>query len=69
MAIQASPQFVALRRRHRRVTFLTLTAFSCWFMAYVLFVDYAPGIMTIQLLGKINVGLVLGIVQIVGVLT
>jgi len=39
--------------------------FLGWYLLYVLLADYAHGFMSIKLMGNINVGLVLGLLQFV----
>jgi uncharacterized membrane protein (DUF485 family) len=39
--------------------------FLAWYLVYVLLADYAHGFMSIKLVGNINVGLVLGLLQFV----
>jgi uncharacterized membrane protein (DUF485 family) len=63
--IQASPDFVSLRRRLRRFVFPMTALFFVWYMAYVLLADYAHSFMSTKLWGNINVGLVLGLLQFV----
>lgn len=64
-AIQSGAEFSELRRRYRRfvvpVTFLFLT----WYFAFVLLAAFAPGFMAIKVLGHINVGIILGLLQFV----
>lgn len=63
VAIQSSPEFMALRRRLRRFVFPMCAAFFAWYLSYVLLAAYAPGFMAYQLWGLINVGIVLGVGQ------
>jgi uncharacterized membrane protein (DUF485 family) len=63
--VQASPDFVELRRRLRGFVFPATAAFLAWYLAYVLLATYARGFMGTKLLGNINVGLVLGLLQFV----
>jgi uncharacterized membrane protein (DUF485 family) len=62
---QASPEFRALRRRLRRFVFPMSALFLSWYLAYVLLASYARPFMAIKLLGNINVGLALGLLQFV----
>ena len=62
---QASPEFRALRRRLRLFVFPMSALFLSWYLAYVLLASYARPFMAIKLLGNINVGLVLGLLQFV----
>ena len=62
---QASPEFQALRRRLRRFVFPMSALFLGWYLAYVLLASYARPFMAIKLVGNINVGLALGLLQFV----
>jgi len=64
-AIQESPEFVALRRRFRRFVFPMSALFFAWYLTYVLLAAYARDLMSHQLLGSVNVGLALGLLQFV----
>ncbi|QUH05683.1 DUF485 domain-containing protein [Saccharopolyspora erythraea] len=62
---QSSPEFKTLRRRLRSFVFPVSALFLAWYLVYVLLADYAHGFMSIKLIGNINVGLVLGLLQFV----
>ncbi|WP_433873873.1 DUF485 domain-containing protein [Saccharopolyspora sp. CA-218241] len=62
---QRSPEFATLRRRLRAFVFPVSGLFLAWYLVYVLLADYAHGFMSIRLVGNINVGLVLGLLQFV----
>lgn len=62
---QSSPEFADLRRRLRNFVFPVSALFLLWYLVYVLLADYAHGFMSIKLVGNINVGLVLGLLQFV----
>lgn len=64
-AAQSSPEFASLRRRLRNFIFPVSALFLVWYLVYVLLADYAHGFMSIKLVGNINVGLVLGLLQFV----
>jgi len=64
-AIQASPEFTALRRRLRRFVFPMSALFFVWYLTYVLLAAYARDFMSHRLFGSVNVGLVLGLLQFV----
>lgn len=64
-AAQSSPEFANLRRRLRNFVFPVSALFLAWYLVYVLLADYAHGFMSIKLVGNINVGLVLGLLQFV----
>ena len=63
--VQASPEFAELRSRLRRFVFPMSAAFMLWYLAYVLLASYAPAFMGIPVLGNINVGIVVGLLQFV----
>ena len=63
--ISASPEFQRLRKRLRGFVFPMAGVFLAWYLLYVLLASYAPGFMSIKLLGNINVGLVFGLLQFV----
>jgi uncharacterized membrane protein (DUF485 family) len=63
--VQASPEFAELRSRLRRFVFPMSAAFMLWYLGYVLLASYAPGFMAIPVLGNINVGIVVGLLQFV----
>ena len=63
--VQATPEFADLRRRLRRFVFPMSAAFLIWYLVYVLLASYAPGFMSIKVLGNINVGLIIGLLQFV----
>lgn len=61
--VQATPEFRAFRRRLRRFVFPMTVVFLVWYLAYVALASYAPGFMSIRVLGTINVGLLIGLGQ------
>ncbi|HYH33396.1 MAG TPA: DUF485 domain-containing protein [Pseudonocardia sp.] len=63
--MQATPEFAELRSRLRRFVFPMSAAFMLWYLAYVLLASYAPEFMGIPVLGNINVGIVVGLLQFV----
>nr|WP_246842739.1 DUF485 domain-containing protein [Allokutzneria sp. NRRL B-24872] len=63
--MQASPEFGDLRRRLRRFVFPMTALFLGWYLLYVILADYAHGFMSIKVIGNINIGLVLGLLQFV----
>ncbi|MBB5154214.1 uncharacterized membrane protein (DUF485 family) [Saccharopolyspora phatthalungensis] len=64
-AAQSSPEFTVLRRKLRNFVFPVSALFLAWYLVYVLLADYAHGFMSIKLVGNINIGLVLGLLQFV----
>jgi uncharacterized membrane protein (DUF485 family) len=63
--VQASPEFVELRRRLRSFVFPMAGLFLVWYLLYVLLADYAHGFMSTKVIGNINVGLIFGLLQFV----
>jgi uncharacterized membrane protein (DUF485 family) len=63
--VQATPEFAQLRRRVRGFAFPVTAAFLLWYVAFVLLASYAGDFMATPLLGAINVGLVIGLLQFV----
>lgn len=61
--MQASPQFVELRKTYRSFTFPMSIAFFVWFLAYVLAATFAPDWMGTDLGGGFNIGIVFGLLQ------
>ncbi|MEW1981944.1 DUF485 domain-containing protein [Citricoccus sp. NPDC079358] len=64
-AVQASPQFQELRSTHRSFVFPWTVVFIVWYFLYVILAAYAPEFMSIRVLGNINLGLVIGLLQFV----
>lgn len=63
--VQASPEFVELRRVFRSFVFPVTAFFLAWYAAYVLLSIFAPGFMGTPVLGRINIGLLMGLGQFV----
>jgi uncharacterized membrane protein (DUF485 family) len=63
--IYDSPEFAELRSRFRRLVFPLVAAFLAWYALYVICATYANEFMAEELVGKINVGLVFGLLQFV----
>ena len=63
--MQQSPDFQDLRRRYRGWVLPVAAGSLVWYFAYVLLAAYAPGFMGTRLLGNINLGIVLGLLQFV----
>ena len=64
-AVQSSPEFQRLRSRLRSFVFPVTGLFLAWYLLYVLLASYAPGFMSVKVLGNINIGLIFGLLQIV----
>ena len=65
VAVENSPDFTELKRRHRSFVFPLAVAFLVWYFAYVLLADYAHDFMSTPVFGNVNVGILLGLGQFV----
>jgi uncharacterized membrane protein (DUF485 family) len=65
LAIQESPEFQDLRRRYRGWVLPVTAASLAWYFGYVALAAYATGFMSRSVVGNVNVGLVLGLLQFV----
>lgn len=63
--LAAKPEFSELRSRYRRFIFPATVAFMGWYFLYVLLAMFAPSLMNTQVVGNINVALVIGLLQFV----
>jgi uncharacterized membrane protein (DUF485 family) len=63
-AVQGSREFGQVRRRFRRFAVPTVIGFLSWYFLYVLLAAFAPDLMATPVIGHINVGLILGVLQI-----
>ncbi len=63
--VQASAEFADLRSRLRRFIFSMSAVFLTWYLVYVLLASYAPVFMATKIVGNINVGLIVGLLQFV----
>lgn len=66
--VWASEAFAGHRRAHRRFVFPMTAAFLLWYLLYVLLADYAHGFMAIRLIGVLNVGILMGLLQVISTL-
>ena len=64
-AVERSPRFIELKRRHRSFVFPLAIGFLVWYLAYVLLADYAHEFMATRVWGNITTGLILGLLQFV----
>ena len=62
-AIHASPEFTDVRRRLRRFVFTMTVVFLAWYQLFMLLSAFAVDLMSIPVLGVINVGMLLGLSQ------
>jgi uncharacterized membrane protein (DUF485 family) len=63
--MQESPEFVELRRRHRRFVVPATAAFLSWYLLYVVMSNWATDFMKTEVVGNVNAGLVFGLLQFV----
>jgi uncharacterized membrane protein (DUF485 family) len=63
--VQESEAFQTLRKRHRSFVFPVLALALLWYLAYVLLAGYAPEFMATPVFGRVNVGLLIGLGQVV----
>jgi uncharacterized membrane protein (DUF485 family) len=61
--VQVSEQFASLRRRLRGFVFPMSALFLIWYLLYVLLAAYEPAFMSTKLVGELNVGLFIGLLQ------
>lgn len=60
-----SAEFRLLRARYVRAAAVMTTCFLGWYLAYVVMSVFVPDVMAIRLTGRIDVGLMFGLLQIV----
>ena len=65
LAMQESPEFQELRKRYRGWVLPVAAGALVWYFLYVLLAAYAADFMGQKLIGNINVGLVMGLLQFV----
>ena len=65
MTVQQSQEFQDLRRRFRNFVLPVTGGALLWYFMYVLLAAYAPGFMAQPVIGNINIGLILGLLQFV----
>lgn len=63
--VQDSPDFRELRGRLRRFVFPASIGFLVWYLAFILLASYEREFMAIKVLGNINMGLLIGLLQFV----
>lgn len=63
--VQNSSEFAELRKRFRNFAFPMTAAFLIWYFAYVLLSVFAKDFMATPVLGHINLGTILGLLQFV----
>lgn len=63
--LRESEDFVELQRSYFGFVLPWTIAFMVWYLLYVLACNYAPALMTIKVVGNINVALIFGLLQFV----
>jgi uncharacterized membrane protein (DUF485 family) len=63
--LHATAEFAELRKRYRGFVFPATVAFLSWYLLYVVLSNWAGDFMAIQVVGNINMALVLGLLQFV----
>ncbi|MET0136299.1 MAG: DUF485 domain-containing protein [Kibdelosporangium sp.] len=67
--IQQSAEFQELRSLLRRSVFPVTLLFFAWYLGYVVLAAYATDFMAQRVLGTVNVGLLLGVLQFASTVT
>ena len=62
-AVHRSPEFADVRRRRRRFVLPVTVGFLLWYLLFVVLSAFVPGLMAVPVLGVINLGMVLGLLQ------
>ena len=62
---QSAPDFIALKKAFRGFAFPMTAAFLIWYFAYVLLSVFARDFMATPVLGNINLGTIIGLLQFV----
>lgn len=65
IAVQNSEDFRRLRRSFLAFILPMTALFLVWYLVYVLLASFAPGLYATPVLGTVNLGLVLGLAQVV----
>ncbi len=63
--VHASREFQSLRRHFGEFVVPAIAAFLGWYFLYVICAAFAPGFMSIPVLGDLNIGLCFGLLQFV----
>jgi uncharacterized membrane protein (DUF485 family) len=64
-SVQKAEKFQTLRSTHRKFVFPMTVVFLLWYLGFVVVAAFLPEVMAIQVLGNINLGIVLGLAQFV----
>ncbi len=65
IAVQRTPEFIALRKKFRSFVFPATAFFLVWYFLYVFMAAFAHDFMEIKVVGLINIGLIFGLLQFV----
>ncbi|WP_309130539.1 DUF485 domain-containing protein [Brevibacterium sp.] len=65
LAEEENPEFKALKRKRFSIVVPLSIAFLAWYFLYVILSTYAHDFMSTKVVGLINVGLILGLLQFV----
>jgi uncharacterized membrane protein (DUF485 family) len=65
VAVENSPPFQELKRRHRSFVWPLTILFIVWYLAYVLLSSFAGEFMGTRVFGAVTIGLLLGLGQFV----
>jgi uncharacterized membrane protein (DUF485 family) len=63
--VRSSREFAQIHSRFRRFALPTVTGVLAWYFLYVALAAFFPDLMAVRLLGEVNVGLCLGLLQFV----
>lgn len=63
--LRETPDFRELRARIRRFVVPVTVAVCAWYFLYVLLASYARDFMAVKVVGNVNIGLILGLLQFV----
>ncbi|MFI6346202.1 DUF485 domain-containing protein [Streptomyces sp. NPDC050560] len=63
LEVQRSPAFQEVRARYRRFVVPACTAFTVWYLLYVVAATSAPGLMARPVVGAVNVAMLAGLAQ------
>src|SRR5699024_9624302 len=64
-AVQKVEKFQTLRSTHRKFAFPMTAIFLVWYLGFVVVAAFFPEFMAIEVLGNINLGIVVGLAQFV----
>lgn len=64
-SVQKAEKFQTLRSTHRKFVFPMTAIFLAWYLGFVIVAAFFPEFMAIQVMGNINLGIILGLAQFV----